>query len=129
MTASGAVAVTLDSAVEAAGNPRVRLVKLDVDGHELGVLQGGRALLARDRPVIVMELAPYVFHPVEKFDEMVSLLVEARYRFRTLASSRELPLEPASLRATISHDASVNVVAFPSESDPPTGGLEREARS
>ncbi len=125
MAASGAVAVTVDSAMEAAGSPKVRLIKLDVDGHEFEVLKGARRLLGRDRPIIVMELAPYVFQPLEKFDQMIHLLVEAQYRFRSLKSSRELPRHPVALRAMISHEASVNVVAVPEGPPPLSGGPDR----
>ena len=34
----------------------VRLIKIDVEGHELAVLRGARALLERDHPVLVVEL-------------------------------------------------------------------------
>jgi FkbM family methyltransferase len=34
---------------------RVRLVKIDVEGHELGALRGMRGLLARDQPTLVVE--------------------------------------------------------------------------
>lgn len=43
---------TLDRFV---GERRVGLLKLDVDGHELGVLRGARGVLRRDRPKIFME--------------------------------------------------------------------------
>jgi FkbM family methyltransferase len=35
----------------------VRLVKLDVEGHELAALRGMRRLLERDRPVLIVETA------------------------------------------------------------------------
>lgn len=35
---------------------RVRLIKIDVEGHELAVLRGAEALLERDHPVLVVEL-------------------------------------------------------------------------
>ena len=35
---------------------RVRLIKIDVEGHELAVLRGGATLLERDHPVLVVEL-------------------------------------------------------------------------
>ncbi len=35
--------------------PRVGFAKIDVEGHELAALEGGRALLARDRPTLLIE--------------------------------------------------------------------------
>ena len=86
---------------------------MDVDGHELEVLKGAQSLMARSRPTIVMELAPYVFHPSEKFDQMVNLLMESRYSFRPIGSARSLPRDPATLRSLIPKEGSVNVIAFP----------------
>ena len=113
MKVSGALATTLDSAIAAAGDPDVQLIKMDVDGHELDVLEGAQTLLERRRPVIVMELAPYVFHPAEKFDQMVNLLTLKGYTFRPLGSSQALPSDPGALRSEIPRGGSVNVVAFP----------------
>jgi FkbM family methyltransferase len=36
---------------------RVALVKIDVEGHEAAVLRGARAVLSRDRPLVVLEQA------------------------------------------------------------------------
>ena len=114
MNVSGAKAMTVDSVIAASGDPDVQLIKMDVDGHELEVLDGAQLLLERRRPIIVMELAPYVFHPPGKFDQMVILLAGSGYIFRPLGSSRELPTDPAALRSLIPDGGSVNVVAFPS---------------
>ena len=46
---------TLDSF---AGEDRVALLKIDVDGHELNVLRGASQLLRRDHPRIFMEYSP-----------------------------------------------------------------------
>jgi FkbM family methyltransferase len=45
---------TLDGVAGIFGQ-RLGLVKIDVEGHELAVLKGGVALLARDKPVILFE--------------------------------------------------------------------------
>lgn len=115
MGSSGASAMSLDSVMAAAGEPDVRLIKMDVDGHELEVLEGARGLLRSRHPIIVMELAPYVFHPPEKFDAMVNLLTEYGYVFEPLGSSRRLPSDLPQLRASIPRNGSVNVVARPGD--------------
>ncbi|PWK89573.1 FkbM family methyltransferase [Lentzea atacamensis] len=46
----------LDELWREAGCPRVDAVKIDVEGVEVDVLAGARALLARDRPMLVVEV-------------------------------------------------------------------------
>lgn len=55
---SGAEMSTLDQAIDKSDMQHVDLIKLDVDGHEMDVLNGGRKTLARFLPTIVMEYAP-----------------------------------------------------------------------
>jgi len=116
MTLTGARAATVDGMVAQQGVARVQLIKMDVDGHELEVLKGAKMVLERHRPVIVMELAPYVFEPPEKFDRMIEELETARYSFRELGSSKRLPSGAAALRRTIPSEGSINVIAAPIES-------------
>lgn len=47
--------VTLDETF-AMGAPRVGVVKIDVEGGEVDVLDGARALVARDRPALIVEV-------------------------------------------------------------------------
>lgn len=51
---------TLDSFWEREGLDRLQLIKLDVDGYELPVLQGGLKTLTKFRPTMVMEMVPYI---------------------------------------------------------------------
>ncbi|MCC7486338.1 MAG: FkbM family methyltransferase [Burkholderiales bacterium] len=44
--------------VDALALPRVALVKMDVEGHELAALAGMRGLLERDHPVMIVETGP-----------------------------------------------------------------------
>ena len=130
MDLSGAHATTVDAVVAGASDPEIQLIKMDVDGHELEVLEGAQSLLRRRRPVIVMELAPYVFKPPEKFDAMVNLLSRQGYSFRRLNSNATLPTDPSALRSIIPAEGSINVVAFPAPTSPVPGlgmGEERVA--
>lgn len=63
---------TLDLYARANGLAGADLIKVDVEGAELMVLQGGLDLIGRDRPILFMELlrkwsAPFGYHPNDVF--------------------------------------------------------------
>jgi len=101
MTTSGAIAKTLDEAVHELELKRVDFVKLDVDGHELSVIQGGLQVLREFKPRMILELAPYSFPDNQSFDSMVNLLWESGYVFRRLNNGVYLPKVAASLRCAM----------------------------
>lgn len=47
---------TLDDVFGAWDGPPVGFIKCDVEGHEAAVFEGGRALLERDRPTLLIEV-------------------------------------------------------------------------
>ena len=51
---------TLDELVATMNIGAVGLIKIDVDGNELEVLEGARDLIRRDRPTVFFELCPYL---------------------------------------------------------------------
>lgn len=57
---------------------RVDVIKIDVEGAELGVLRGGELLLARSRPTILFESGPQE-HPLYSKEEMWAWLHERDY--------------------------------------------------
>jgi FkbM family methyltransferase len=57
---------------------RVKLVKIDAEGHELSVLKGMEQLLRRDKPVLIVEVSGEAVH---------SLLAELGYARETLPNS------------------------------------------
>ena len=104
---------TLDAFVEREALSRVDLIKIDVDGHEYPVLLGGKNLLAKWQPVIVMEISPYV-HAEEgnSFPHLISLLRDTGYSLMD-ESLRELPLDADKLAEMIPGGASINAIGLP----------------
>lgn len=116
VSTEGATADTLDGFVERQRIHRINLIKMDVDGNELPILQGGRGVLREQRPTIVMEMSPYVHAEVRNsFAAMIELLRELRYRIEDAANRKTLPLDAAFLGRLIPDGASINVVALPAD--------------
>jgi FkbM family methyltransferase len=114
VSTEGAVVDTLDRFVARHNISRINLIKMDVDGHELPVLQGGQSVLREQRPIIVMEMSPYV-HAEEQnsFAAMIELLKEFRYKIEDARNRKALPLDAAALERLIPDGAGINVVALP----------------
>jgi FkbM family methyltransferase len=55
----GATASCMDAIWMQLGSPKIHMIKIDVDGFECDVLNGARAVIARDKPIFVLELSPY----------------------------------------------------------------------
>jgi FkbM family methyltransferase len=91
---------------------RVDVIKIDVDGNELPVFQGGFELLARFQPKIVMEVSPYV-HDEENnsFEALIALLKDCKYSLLHARTLEPVPLDAASLRELIPDGAGINVIA------------------
>lgn len=83
---------TLDRYFSAAGLDRLDLVKVDVEGAELFVLQGGRKTIARYRPLIFLELLrkwskPFGYHP----NDVIQMLHAIGYQCYTFGESGLVP--------------------------------------
>jgi len=112
VTTTGASVDTLDQLMAREGLERLDLIKLDVDGFEARVLEGGFATLRRCQPVIVVELAPYLHAEAGgSFADLVGLLKAAGYGLVEAANGRAVPLDVEELRRRIPDGASLNVVA------------------
>jgi FkbM family methyltransferase len=110
MATDGVVSRSIDRFLAERGNPRVALVKLDVDGYECDVLSGAVQMLKRDRPTFVMELSPYVLDEHGKsVDDLLAFFSPHGYRFFREGSDVALVLNDIS--QSIGDGASINVVA------------------
>jgi FkbM family methyltransferase len=80
---------TLDEYAERAGLRSVRLLKLDLEGAELGALEGARGLLKHKRVAhLVCELNTYLLDlSGERYDERRALLASYGYRCYQLTKS------------------------------------------
>jgi FkbM family methyltransferase len=112
VSTKGASVDTLDFFVEREGLERLDFIKMDVDGHELPVLQGGLETLKKFRPILVMELSPYVHREHHHdFAHFVTLLREVGYSLQDAKNWQPLPLDAAKLEALIPDGASINAIA------------------
>ncbi len=108
---------TLDEELELIGNPRVDLIKIDIEGWEAKALRGAARTIARDRPAILFEFAP---HRIERAGDdpmrMLGALEKEGYELLSIDEETGTPLPAdgnalyASLRAP---DDYVNLLARP----------------
>ena len=74
--------VTMDVPVERLDDQKltdVRFVKIDVEGHELSVLRGGDELLARDRPMLLVEIEQRHLGDQRRVSDVVEHLTSRGY--------------------------------------------------
>jgi len=86
--------VTLDALVRAQGLDRVRLIKIDVEGHDREVMTGAIALIDRYHPVLIFEFSPEHTSEIgNDWNDTVGLLVRQRsYRLSEMWRGAVNPL-------------------------------------
>ena len=78
-------------------SPPVRVVKIDVEGAEPQVLDGARGLIARDRPILLLEIFPQWLRTVSNVtpETLLASLRETGYRvFRLIETGIGRELHP-----------------------------------
>jgi FkbM family methyltransferase len=107
---SGARVTTLDAALDDLGVRHVDLIKLDVDGYESDVLEGAAAVLTRDRPTLIVELAPSLLEATGRDAlELFDRLEQAGYAVHGLHTGRSVSSD--EVRRLAARNASMNVIA------------------
>ncbi len=114
MRLTTARAATGDACAKTHALDRLDFVKLDVDGHELSVLRGMRATLARFRPILMMEIAPFVLDrdSPRALSELLELIDGLGYCLRE-TTGRRLPSREAHLRHICGPGGSLNILLEP----------------
>ena len=110
--------VRLDDWSKKHGIERIDMIKIDVDGHEFPVFDGGRQLLAACRPLIIMEVGAW--HFAEPSTNVLDLLADLGYRFCDMKSKRQYD-GPEEIRKLLPREDkamsfSINVMAAPRSS-------------
>lgn len=113
MPTDGANAISLDEYVEENSLGKVDLIKLDVDGYELAVLEGAKHLLSRDRPHLILEIAPHLQEEREGLSELLAKLKNLNYRLVNLKSDSPLPFDSEKLGKICPKNGSINVLVVP----------------
>jgi hypothetical protein len=131
MVTTGAGVDTLDHAVEKIGLKKIDFIKLDVDGHEYSVISGGITTLKRYKPVILMELAPYLFKDnLESFDEMIRVFHDLNYSLYDASTGNIMPNDAARLLRLVPDGASRNVlIKTDNLHEPSQGSISRHGFS
>ena len=78
----------------------VRVIKIDVEGHELSVLQGALGLIRRDKPLLVIECESRHLPAGKTVPDFIALVESLGYR-ATLAMPRQGELPAAEFRDDI----------------------------
>jgi FkbM family methyltransferase len=95
---------------------RVSFIKLDVDGHELAVLQGAERVFTTDRPSLLIEIAPYVQDEVPgRFEALLGTLSGFNYVLERSTTGEALPMSSDGLRSIIGAGAGIDILARPAD--------------
>jgi FkbM family methyltransferase len=109
---SSASGSTLDGLINELGLTHVDLIKLDVDGNELPVLQGAALTLARHHPTVVFELAPYLLEERgEAPTALTRLFIDHGYTLYDERTLTPLPMTGEMVVGGIPSGGSINVIA------------------
>ena len=102
--------ITLDDYVKKQAVGKIDLVKLDVDGHELKVIQGAVETLRLHKPIIIMELGVFTLEEAgDHVTELVSLLLDLGYRFYSERTMTTFPSTDAMINS-IPNKGVINVI-------------------
>jgi len=104
---------TLDN-VLATRELKVHIVKVDVEGAELFVLQGAQNILREDRPVLILEAVDAYMHTFNySYAELIEFLIAHNYKIRTISDTGSWFIESALVHND-PHEQR-DIICFPEE--------------
>jgi len=125
--------VTLDETVDR--DRPVRLLSVDAEGADTGVLKGGRDLIERDRPVLIVEALPPHSNRYGRWtlDDLAAEVRSHRYAIWRIGRLGLDPIAPEAtgddaLRPTAKARAHLNWLCLPEESSAEAAAIHRALR-
>ena len=113
-SSDGARRESLDNYFENNPIERLDLIKLDVDGHELDVLQGSLATIRRFQPKIKFELAPYILKECGvSSEELLAFFDDMKYSISRTSQGKEIPNGDRQKLVELPDGSSINLWAIP----------------
>lgn len=114
MDTTGATAERLDDRITQLGLRRIDFIKIDVDGNECAVFEGGKQTLQKFRPKILMEIMPYGLEEAgHSLRELLAILKSAGYKMLSVPHLLPLPDAAEALGKLIPDGSSINVLCQP----------------
>ncbi len=114
--ASGADALTLDDFADLNKNElsRVDLIKIDVDGYELMVLNGAKKLIKKYKPFILCEVSSHTFKEHGySLNDFIDIVNELDYCIYNEKNMKKIQKDSEILEKIIPFEGSINVVLKP----------------
>lgn len=93
---------------------RIDFVKIDVDGHELTVLEGAINTIRKFRPPLLIEFAPHLQTDADEWaTAWIELLGRLEYELRDPRDNGAIEMNEETIKHLAPHGASVDLVALP----------------
>ena len=123
-SAASVPAVTIDDFCIENKVPRIDLIKIDTDGHELRVLKGARRTVARYVPYIIFELGIYVMQEMGiEFEQFYSYFLEFNYKLLNAKNGRNVTLQNFGYQ--IPRRSTIDIIAIPPNTTVSYGSCQR----
>jgi FkbM family methyltransferase len=105
--------ITLDEYVKRSNMNRIDFIKLDVDGYEYKIIQGGKTTLKQFKPLLLIELGEYTLNNFgDKVENLINLLDSLGYAFYSEENLKEYN-NKKSLIDSIPSGGTINVLCKP----------------
>jgi len=104
---------TLDNYVQSKGINKIDFVKLDVDGYEYKIIQGGVNAIKKFQPIMIIEFGSYTLMECgDNLEGLIDLLDSLGYSFYSQEDLQQYGSKQALLNA-VPPDSTINVLCKP----------------